>query len=96
MKKVLLILGNITFDHFEANELALFKTPDGRKALVHNIDGLIMCENKERAYAIGEEHVNEYDSYVIPIDFDGELVYQDAKARILVETFIHTLTELNS
>ena len=95
MKKVLLILGNITFDHFEPDELKHFKNPDGKKALIHGIDALIMCESQETAIEIGELHCNEYDSYVVPSKFLGEVAYEDSRLRVQVESFVHVHSLFN-
>lgn len=63
MKTVKLILGNITFNE------------DGT-ATVHEIDALINCESVERAGEIGDEFVNEYDAYLVPESFAGEIWYE--------------------
>ena len=88
MKKILLILGNITFHHFNENELKLFSDPEGEKALVHHVDAIIMCESEDDAAKIGDDMVNMFDSYLIPESFSGEIVYESVKVRSMVESFI--------
>ena len=81
---VQLILGNITFDNFSDEEMARFITQADRKAVVHEITGIIECETKEQAEEIGELHVNEFHSYIIPEVFQselsGEIYYECSKA----------------
>ena len=85
MKKVLLILGNITFDHFTEEEWKFFSNRDGRKALIHDIEGVILCESKEKAEALGEELVNEYGAYVVPEFFDGEVAFQSESKTLYIK-----------
>ena len=93
MKKVLLILGNITFNHFYEKELKLFSDPEGEKALVHRVDAIIMCDSEDDAAKIGDDMVSMFDSYLIPESFSGEIVYGSVKERIMVESFIHTYSK---
>ena len=78
MEKVLLIIGNITFHHFTEEELLLFKNPNAeQKALVHEIDTIVECNNRDEAMKLGEDSlgvVNE--SYLVLGVFNGEIVYE--------------------
>lgn len=63
-----LIFGRITF-----LDLVL----DGeQKATVHSIDEVVQCENTDRAGEIGEEGLKQYDSYLIPSEYSGTVVYE--------------------
>lgn len=80
-KKVLLVIGNVSFDHFEEDELSLFKTNKERKALVHEINCIVECESEEQAEELGEEALCVCcDSYLIPQVFEepgnAEVVYE--------------------
>lgn len=70
--KHILILGNITFHHFEADELALFKTDKENKALIHGISDVLFFSDKEEAYKIADEA----ESYILVQDFIGEMVFE--------------------
>jgi hypothetical protein len=77
MKKVILLLGNFTFHHFDEDELALFKEDTERKALVHRIDMVMVCDNEDAAGEMGEKHLAEgCESYLIPTVFNGEIAYE--------------------
>jgi hypothetical protein len=79
MKKILLIIGNVTFHHLEAEELALFKTDSERKALVHDIDCVVECDTVEQAEELGEDALgNCAESYIIPSVYEknGEVAYE--------------------
>ena len=88
MKKVLLILGNISFNHFSEKELKKFKDSDAPKALVHEITGIIMCNDEKEAVMLGEDLVNEHNSYLIPDSFAGEIAYQLPILKDFVKTFV--------
>lgn len=68
-----LILGNITFEG---------QIGKGAKATVHEVFGVIDCSKamfadpKETALSIGEELCNEFQSYIIPEIYDGEIEYE--------------------
>ena len=87
MKKILLILGNVTFHHFTDNEKSLFKDPDGNNALVHNVDAIIMCNSTEDAEKLGDDMLNMFDSYLVPESFDGEIIYDNIKAKKVINEF---------
>lgn len=70
--KYILIRGNITFHHFEADELALFKTDKENKALIHDLDEVLFFDDKEEAYKVGDES----ESYILVQDFTGEMVFE--------------------
>lgn len=71
--KHILILGNITFHHFEADELALFKTDKENKALIHGISDVLFFSDKEEAYQVGDDA----ESYILVDDFTGEMVFEN-------------------
>lgn len=70
MKKVILILGNITFEE--------------GKAIVHEIYGIIDCSNNDSigktpeqvAEEIGEDLCNLFLAYLIPSEYKGKIVYE--------------------
>lgn len=88
--KVLLFIGNFTFNHFTVEELVLFKTPIAHsKALVHDITCIIECDSVEQAEILGEEALEHCsESYLIPsifeegytdpdgLNYGGEVVYE--------------------
>lgn len=76
MGKTKLILGNITFHHFSDEELKLFKTNKEHKAIVHRVDEVIECENSNKACELGEDKLNECESYLVPEAFNGEIVFE--------------------
>jgi hypothetical protein len=63
--KTILILGNITFD------------TKPKHALVHEINGVLLCENSIAAQQIGEEICNDFGAYLIPEIWDGSITYED-------------------
>src|SRR6478609_10713048 len=71
--KYILILGNITFHHFEADELALFKTDKENKALIHDLQNVVAFNDKENAYIAGDEA----ESYIVVNDFTGEMIFEN-------------------
>jgi hypothetical protein len=75
-KPIVLILGNISFDHFSEKELKLFRGNAEKKALVHEILGIIKCETYEQAERIGEDLCNELLAYLIPSAFDGDIAFE--------------------
>ena len=75
MKTIVVIFGNITFNHFTDEELKLFKGNTEHKALVHEV-ALKMRLPKDKAEIIADDMVNIYTSYVIPDVFKGEIVYE--------------------
>lgn len=87
----ILILGNITFHHFEPNELALFKTDKENKALIHELDRVLFFDNKEEAYKCADEA----ESYILVQDFTGEMVFENPtdKVRFDFETKAETPLE---
>ena len=63
-----LILGNITF---------LDRQIDGiHKAIVHEVHGVIDCGSEEQACRIGEDLVNEFESYIVPEVYTGIVEYE--------------------
>lgn len=76
MKKVILIFGNITFNHFDKEELKLFKTNNEQKALVHSIEKVIECVDRKEADNLVDELENVYESWLMPSVFKGEIVFE--------------------
>lgn len=79
MKKgVVLIVGNITFNHFNDNELSKFKNPKADiKALVHEIDTKVLCHTIDEATRLGELALeNCAESYLVEDLFSGEVVFE--------------------
>ena len=68
---VTLILGRITF----LDQML----DDAYKATVHSIDEVIHCESVERAEILGEEGLENHDSYLIPSEYTGEIIYECPK-----------------
>jgi hypothetical protein len=87
MKKILLILGNVTFNNFTDSEKSLFKDSYGRNALVHKVDAIIMCNSTEDAEKLGDDMLNMFDSYLVPESFDGEIIYDNIKAKKVINEF---------
>ena len=86
--KIVLLLGNITFNNFEVEELAMFKNPTSQnKALIHELNGVVECDSMEQAYDIGEDLCNMFGSYIIPTEFKGEVVYEPDAQNKLKEIF---------
>lgn len=73
--KVILLLGNITFHHFEEDELALFKEDKERKALVHSIDQVMICEDDDEF----DEGLVGAESYLIPSVFLSKGIFDNAE-----------------
>ncbi|MDC7249499.1 MAG: hypothetical protein PQJ49_06260 [Sphaerochaetaceae bacterium] len=77
MKAIQVILGNMTFHHFTDEELALFKTDTDHKALIHEVEEVKYFNTLEEAY---DEVDNTYaDSWLIPSEFNGEMVFERAE-----------------
>ena len=77
--KVLLLIGNVTFNNLVEEELSLFKTDKERKALVHDINCIVECDSVEEAEDLGEDALcNCCESYLIPTVFEenGEVAYE--------------------
>ena len=77
-EKYYLILGNITFNHFVDEELALFKKPEAeQKALVHDMHSVLVFDTEKGASNYGEESLcNGCESYVVINSFKGEIVFE--------------------
>ncbi len=65
MKKTLLILGNIT----------LYQEPP-TKAVVHEIQGILLCESPEQAELLGEMLSIKFEAYVIPSVYAYPIEYK--------------------
>jgi hypothetical protein len=74
MEKHIIIFGNITFHHFVEEELAIFKENTEQKALIHEIQAIFEFGTKEEVDKLIFDEL--YDSWVIPSEFDGEIVYE--------------------
>lgn len=73
--KIAVLLGNLTFHHFVEEELALFKTDNEHRALVHEIEEIKYFDTKEEAY---EEADNTHHlSWIIPSEFNGEVAFEN-------------------
>lgn len=72
--KYILLLGNITFHHFEADELALFKTGKENKALVHEVKEVLFFTDRDKAYELADEA----ESYILLPEFTGEMVFENS------------------
>jgi hypothetical protein len=70
-----LIIGNITFDHFTSEELALFKTDLERKAIIHKVTQTIQFSD----YSEVNELIDDAESWIVPEDFKGEIIWEDTK-----------------
>lgn len=88
----ILILGNITFHHFEPNEIALFKTDKENKALIHNLDRVLFFDNKEEAYKCADEA----ESYILVQEFTGEMVFENPADKVRFDFEIKAETILMS
>lgn len=77
MKIIQVIVGNITFFNFTEEELLLFKYDTEEKALVHEVQEVKYFNTKQEAYNYADNTV--YDSWLIPLDFKGEIVFKDYK-----------------
>jgi hypothetical protein len=63
-----LIIGIITF---------LDPQIDGvNKAIVHEVHGVLNCGSGEQAQRIGENLLDEFESYIIPEIYDGEIEWE--------------------
>ncbi len=76
MKKILLIFGNITFNHFTNRELELFKDDNEPKALIHSIDEKFLCESEDEANQLIDKLENRYFAWIIPSQFAGEIIFE--------------------
>ena len=77
MKKV--IFGNITFHHFSDEELKLFATDNEQKALVHSVDKIFDYETEAELNKIIDTNEGNFESWLAPDVFKGEIVYEDIK-----------------
>ena len=75
MKKIILLFGNFTFHHFDERELKLFKQDTEQKALIHSIDKVYECKTTVEADKLVDELENKYESWLIPSEFNGEIVF---------------------
>lgn len=68
------LLGNITFHHFEEEELRLFKTDNEQKALVHELEEVKHFNTLQEAY--DEADNTHHLSWIIPCEYSGEIVFE--------------------
>jgi len=62
---VRLLLGEFTF---------LDEQNDGEyKAIIHRIDKVINCENEDKASELGDEMLDEFESYLVPTSYNGKI-----------------------
>lgn len=76
MKKIYVLFGNFTFHHLVEEELKLFKKDTEQKALIHELHRIIECDTIEDAGKLIDELENQYDSWIIPGLFKGEVIYE--------------------
>ena len=82
MKKILVLFGNFTFHHFTPEELELFQNKtetddaDNQKALLHSVDAVWHCPNKEEVDKLIDELENKYEGWIVPSQFKGEIVLE--------------------
>lgn len=63
--KVVVILGQISFLDFDN---------DGEfKAIIHKIDTVKYAENVDAAEQLGEESLENYESYLVPASYGGKI-----------------------
>ena len=74
--KVKVLLGNFTFHHFTEEELKLFITNNEQKTLIHRVDKEVEFSNLEAAYEFVKAEAYKYDSWIIPSEYKGEIVYE--------------------
>jgi len=80
MSKVLLVIGNVTFNGLVEEELTLFKTDKERKALVHEINCVVECDSVEEAEELGEEALCVCcESYLIPTVFEAKETFNNGE-----------------
>jgi hypothetical protein len=62
---VRLLLGEFSF---------LDEQNDGEyKAIIHRIDKVINCENEDKASELGDEMLDEFESYLVPTSYNGKI-----------------------
>jgi hypothetical protein len=76
MKKTIVLFGNFTFHHFTEEELQLFKQDTEQKALIHEIDKVVVCDTQVEADNIVDELESSFDSWLLPTQFKGEIIYE--------------------
>lgn len=77
MKKILVLFGNFTFDHFDEVELKLFKENTERKAILHQIYKAVECDtDKEVDKAIYDFEDEFGGAWIAPSIFKGEIIYE--------------------
>lgn len=93
MKKILVLFGNFTFHHFSPEELELFKNktesdaPDNQKALLHSVDAVWQATSKEDVDRLVEKYENQYEGWVVPSEFKGEIVFEPSPTTPLQNIF---------
>lgn len=90
--KYILIVGNITFHHFDKEELSLFKTDKEQKALIHEIVSIQLYDDVKTAYENGDDA----ESYVLFPNFKGELVFENDADRLQAIKDIESLMPIES
>jgi len=72
--KHIALLGNFSFNHFDTEEMRLFKTDNERKALIHELEEIKIFDTKDEMYY--EVDNTEYDAWIIPNEFNGEIAFE--------------------
>jgi hypothetical protein len=80
------LLGNMTFEHnLVPDELVHFKTDSEKKCLVHEIDAVLIGEDRGKLLRLCEDLCET--AYVVIGVYTGEIAYENDKIGKIVKTF---------
>ena len=84
------LLGNMTFEHnLIPDELVHFKSNSERKCLVHDIDGVLIVEDRGKLLRLCEDLCE--NAYVVVGVYNGEIAYENDN----IEKMVKTIFEIN-
>ncbi len=76
---VKLLVGNFTF---------LDPQIDGEdKTIIHEILGVFECRDEDHASEMGEELLEEFESYLVPSVYGGEIIYEPNPEKNIKEMY---------
>lgn len=84
--RTILLLGNFTFNHFAEEEMALFKTDNLQKCLIHEITMLHPFEDRKKAHQAADD--SDAPAWLILGEFKGEIVFETPKVEKRFRTFL--------
>ena len=76
---MVVLFGEMIFNHLSLDELAKFKTDSDNKAVIYNLQMAVKVRTAKEASKVVEALEYEYDAWLIPDQFNGEVVCMNGK-----------------